>query len=524
LQQPDRAEFIKAMNAEVASHTERGHWRIVLRSQVPEGMDILPSVWAMRRKRRIKTREVYKWKARLNLHGGRQKQGVNYWETYAPVVTWSAIRLVLILSIMLKWHTRQIDFVLAYPQADVECDMYMQFPQGFELADGLDGKDYCLQILKNIYGQKQAGRVWNQYLHKGLMDMGFVQSEVDHCVYFRGTTVFLLYVDDGILAGPSAVEIQKIIEELDGLYDMTDEGDITDYLGVNVEKLPDGNISLTQPHLIEQVISLVNFQPKTKSKPTPASPSKILRKDESAPPHKADWSYRQLIGKLNFLEKSTRPDIAYAVHQCARFSQSPRESHTEAATRICKYLLGSRDKGLILNPTDHSFECYADADFCGLWEHASCLEDPSTAKSRTGYVILYAGCPLIWASKLQGETALSTTEAEYIALSTALRETIPMMNLVMEMKNQGLIDREIAPQVYCKAFEDNSGAFEMARMHKMRPRTKYLNTKWHHFRSYVTSGLIRIFKVATIDQWADIFTKPLDEATFLRFRWLLQGW
>jgi hypothetical protein len=524
LKQPDRADFVKAMQSEVAAHTDRGHWKIVHRDQVPAGMDILPSVWAMRRKRRIKTGEIYKWKARLNLHGGKQKHGVNFWETYAPVVTWSAIRLVLILAILHKWHTRQVDFVLAYPQADVECDMYMQLPQGFELEGSLDKRDYCLKILKNIYGQKQAGRVWNQHLHKGLVKIGFVQSEIDHCVYYRGTTVFLLYVDDGVLASHQEGDIAQVLELLDDSFDMTDEGDLSDYLGVHIEELPDGKLSLTQPRLIDQVIEMLNFQAKTKSRPTPASPTKILRKDEGGAPHQADWSYRSLIGKLNFLEKSTRPEIAYAVHQCARFSSNPKESHTDAATRVVRYLSGTRDQGLILNPTEHSFECYADADFCGLWDHDTALEDPSTAKSRTGYVILYAGCPLIWASKLQGETALSTTEAEYISLSTALRETIPMMNLLEEFCDHKLVDARITPKVYCKAFEDNSGAFEMARMHKMRPRTKYLNTKWHHFRGHVAKGLIQIFKVATEDQLGDLFTKPLEEKTFLRFRWLIQGW
>jgi hypothetical protein len=157
LKAPDRLQFIQAMKDEVQAHTDNDHWELVTRTSVPKGMKVLPSVWAMKRKRRILSREVYKWKARLNVHGGRQELGVNYWETYAPVVNWFTIRLFLILSILNKWHSRQIDFVLAYPQADIECEMYMEMPAGFKY-DTNKGS-HVLRLKKNIYGQKQAGRI-----------------------------------------------------------------------------------------------------------------------------------------------------------------------------------------------------------------------------------------------------------------------------------------------------------------------------------------------------------------------------
>ena len=131
MKEPDRDEFEKAMIKEVTAHTDNEHWIIVAKSSVPKGETILPAVWAMRRKRRITTGEVYKWKARLNVHGGKQVHGVNYWETYAPVIGWTTIRLYLVLALLNKRATRQIDFVLAYPQADIECDLYMEIPRGF---------------------------------------------------------------------------------------------------------------------------------------------------------------------------------------------------------------------------------------------------------------------------------------------------------------------------------------------------------------------------------------------------------
>ena len=121
MRQPDRKQFVKAMQDEINAHTNNRHWEIIDRSQVPEGVQILPSVWAMKRKRRISTGEVYKWKARLNLHGGKQEHGINYWETYAATLAWPTIRFLLTQSLLMGWHTRQIDFTLAYPQADAEC-------------------------------------------------------------------------------------------------------------------------------------------------------------------------------------------------------------------------------------------------------------------------------------------------------------------------------------------------------------------------------------------------------------------
>ena len=148
-------------------------------------------------------------------------------------------------------------------------------------------------------------------------------------------------------------------------------------------------------------------------------------------------------------------------------------------------------------------------------------DDPSTAKSRSGYVILYAGCPIAWASKLQTIIALSSCEAEYVSLSESLRDTIPLMDLIKEFKEHGFSVTSTEPKVFCKAFEDNSGALELARLPKMRPRTKHINIKYHHFREHVRLGLIKVYPITTNDQLADIFTKPLAQNIFLRLRKIL---
>jgi len=469
---------------------------------------------------------VYKHKARLAAHGGQQEYGVNYWETYAPVVSWTSIRFFLTISLLSGWHTQQIDFVLAFPQAKVECDIFMEAPNGFHFKDGFNKKTHCVKLLKNLYGTKQGAKIWYDHLHAGLTKLGYTCSAVDKCVFYKGTAVFMVYTDDGIFVGPDLEEINRLKKELhiEGGFQIEDMGTLNEYLGVKVTHREDGTIMLAQPHMIQQILDDLSFQDSTTSKPTPALSSTVLDRDLHLPPMNPDFDYPSIIGMLNFLEKSTRPELAFAVHQCARFSSNPRTSHAKAIRMIGKYLQGTKERGIILNPTQHSFESYVDADFCGLWNPETAMYDPMTSKSRTGFVIMYAGCPLTWASRMQTETALSTTEAEYMALSENTRTLLPLMDLLEEGKAFGVPIYSTTPIVRCKIFEDNAGALELANVPKMRPRTRHINQKYHHFRSHVKSGRLKVLAIDTKDQLADQFTKGLGVELFQKLRLRVMGW
>jgi hypothetical protein len=133
---PDRDEFVKAIVKEMNDHIVSKNWELVPRKDIPEGVKVLDSVWAMKRKRDISTHKVLKYKARLNVHEGQHEFSVNFFETYSPVVTWAAVRLMTTLAWLNNWHTRQCDFVLAYPQAPIEFDLYMELPKGIQLSSG----------------------------------------------------------------------------------------------------------------------------------------------------------------------------------------------------------------------------------------------------------------------------------------------------------------------------------------------------------------------------------------------------
>ena len=442
------------------------------------------------------------------------------------MVTWNSIRVLLILSLLKGWHTKQLDYVQAFPQAPVETDLYMKIPKGVDL-EGVNNDEYVLKITKNVYGQKQAARVFNKYLCQKLLRIGFKQSIVDECVYYRGNVMYALYTDDSILAGPDLKELDQVIADMKRVkLDITVEGDLSDFLGVNIDRLPDGSFHLSQPKLIDSILKDLRLDGDNVSiKTTPMSSSKLLSRHPDSRDFDQSFHYRRAIGKLNFLEKCSRADIAYAVHQCARFSIDPKMEHGNAVRWLARYLKGTRDKGFIIKPQEgKGMEVYVDADFSGNWDKDIAHFDKDTARSRHGYIIMFAGCPIVWTSQLQTEIALSSTESEFTGLSYALRSAIPMMCLMNELKEHKFQVPYTKPTVHCKVFEDNSGALEIARLPKMRPRTKHLNVKLHHFRDYVERGEISIHPISTHDQLADILTKPVNQTILEKHRKVIMGW
>ncbi len=237
IRQPDAKEFMQAVIKEVNKHVDCNNWTLKKRSKVPEEVQIVPSVLSMRRKRDLTTNKIKSHKARLNLHGGKQIYRMNYYETYAPVVTWFAIRLMIIFGIIFCWALRQVDFVMAYPQAPIEMDIYMELPQGIQTTHG-NSKDRVLKLEKNIYGQKQAGRVWNSFLVDKLLSIGFTTFLVDGCVFYHNDVIFMVYVDDGIFLGDDDSKLQQAIKDIQDIgLNIKDQGHPADYVGVNIKKL-----------------------------------------------------------------------------------------------------------------------------------------------------------------------------------------------------------------------------------------------------------------------------------------------
>jgi hypothetical protein len=230
---------------------------------------------------------------------------------------------------------------------------------------------------------------------------------------------------------------------------------------------------------------------------------------------------------LLYISSNSRPDIQFAVHQVARFSHCPKKSHAQAVKRIIRYLIGTRDQGITLEPDlTKGLDCWVDADFAGLWGYED-DQDPVSVKSRTGFSLTLFGCPIIWSSKLQTDITLSSTAAEYVAFSMAMRELIPMRALLQEIAER--MDLPILQEslVLSTAFEDNQSCLSCINVPKMSTRNKYLALKYHFFRSFIGQsdgkGIVAKYIPTTL-QRADILTKGLPEKQFRIIRKLLMGW
>jgi hypothetical protein len=203
--------------------------------------------------------KVKSHKARLNLLGRKQVYGMNYFETCTPVVTWFVIRLMIIFRIIFCWALSQVDFVMAYLQAPVEMDIYMELPQGIQTKHG-NSKEHVLKLKKNIYGQKQAGRMWNSFLVDKLTSIGFTTSLIDDCIFFCNDIIFMVYVEDSIFLGSNDLQLQEVIKEIQDLgLNIEDQEHPADYVGVNIKKLKDCSYDFTQQVLIDSIINDVRF-------------------------------------------------------------------------------------------------------------------------------------------------------------------------------------------------------------------------------------------------------------------------
>jgi hypothetical protein len=360
-----------------------------------------------------------------------------------------------------------------------------------------------------------------------MSELGFQQADSDPCLFIHKEhkLMVLNYCDDQIWLSPDDDLIEAYVGKLKDLgYGLTleKEGDMFAFLGIDFKR-SGTRIELTQTGLIQKVINYVGLAD-SNPKSTPATTAP-LGSDKQGQPFSEEWSYPAAVGMLLYLSSNTRPDIQFAVHQVARFNHCPKHSHAQAVKRIVRYLLATSTKGIEFEPNiSAGLVCYVDADFAGLYSYED-DQDPVSVKSRTGFVLTLFGCPIIWSSKLQSEITLSSTAAEYVAFSMAMREVLPMRALLKELCSK--LDLKVAADSLIRStvFEDNQGCLSIVNSPKMSARNKYLSLKYHFFRSHIGKDKgIEARWIETTKQQADIFTKGLPEGQFQAIRKLLMGW
>ncbi len=520
-------EYWKAAVTELETLESMGAWDIVDESEA-EG-HVIDSTWAFKLKR-FPDGLVKKFKARFCARGDQQKEGIDFFETYAPVVQWTTVRLMLILEVLLDLKSKQGDVTAAFLHADLgkEEKVYVRMPMGFRK----QGK--VLKLKKTLYGLRQSPRAFWKYMVDKMELCDMPQSKLDPCLFVGKKVICICYVDDLLFWARDEKDIHDLAIKLrEQGVDLEQEDDAAGFLGVRLERDPQtGLMEMTQSGLIDRVIEALGLDVgMVNGKATPAEHAPLVKDVDGIQARKL-FSYSSVVGMLLYLAGHSRPDIAYAVNCSARYMFNPMRSHEEALKRIGRYLKATRTRGLILNPvvtSDGSVDvlqinCYPDADFAGLYGHEE-NQDPASVKSRTGFVITVADCAVLWQSKLQTTTALSTMEAEINALAHSCRELFPVMDMVEELGPAvGIPTGPTTMNV--SIHEDNAGALVLAQTlpPQFTPRSKHYALKTVWFREQIVLRGIKLLKIDTLEQLGDMFTKGLGKVPFEHLRKKLMGW
>ena len=490
LESEDADKWKNAADEEYNSLKENNTWNLV---KPPPNAKIINSRWVFKVKHDSEG-NVERHKARLVAKGYSQVHGVDYNETFSPVVRFTTVRALLAFGVQQKRVIHQMDVTTAFLNGKLEEDVYMHQPEGYKEP----GKeDLVCKLNKSLYGLKQAPRCWNTEFHEFLSNMGFRQSNADPCVYLDERIIIAIYVDDLVILTHTDVEMISIKRSLEEKFKMKDLGAINFFLGVSVEKLDDG-ILLHQKSYIEEILAKYCMQG-AKPVSTPRDMNVNLVKDDGS--KAVDRSlYQSMVGALLYLSMATRPDISQAVGVVSRFSADPRETHLTAVKRIFCYLKGTIAMGLEYRCVEGcSLTCYSDADWAG---------DLDTRHSTSGYVFMFNGSVISWNSRLQRVTALSTAEAEYIALAESCKEVMWLKKLFNELNVKSPV----------RVMEDNQAAIAMVKNPVYHARSKHIDIRFHYIRDLCKEGHILIQYCPSSDNLADIMTKPVPRLQFERLR------
>jgi hypothetical protein len=364
---------------------------------------------------------IARYKARLVAKGFHQQQGVDYAETFSPMIKPPIVRLILSLAVSHNWPLRQLDVKNVFLHGTLKEEVYMAQPQGY-----IDSSHphYVCKLHKSIYGLKQAPRAWFESFTTQLLYLGFIAYTADSSlfIYHQHNVIayLLLYVDDIVLTSNSTPFLDGLILQLRKVFDIKDLGPLHYFLGLQVSRTTDA-LHVTQTKYASDL--LVKHQ-MVDSKPakTPCSPNTHLSIHEgdllSDP-----YGYRSLIGALHYLT-FTRPDISFAVHQVCQYMAAPTTTHLSTTKRILRYIKGTLFHGIAFTPGPLTLSVYSDADWAS---------DPDDRRSTSGLLVYLGSNPITWSAKKQATVSRSSTESEYRALATTSAEVYWLRTLLKDL-------------------------------------------------------------------------------------------
>ena len=504
IQSSEEKQWRIAMDEEMQSLHKNQTWKLV---SLPKGKKAIGCKWVYAKKEGFPNKNDVRYKARLVAKGYAQTEGVDYNEVFSPVVKHSSIRILLALVAQLDMELVQLDVKTAFLHGDLEEEIYMIQPEGFKDA----GKEkLACKLEKSLYGLKQSPRQWYKRFDKFMMGQKYTRSKYDQCVYLRklqdGSYIYLLlYVDDMLIASKSQIEIEKLKTQLNREFEMKDLGEAKKILGMEISrdrKL--GRLCLTQKQYLRKVLKRFGMNEKTKPVSTPLAPhfklsASMSPKNEAEREYMSKVPYASAIGSLMYAMVCTRPDISQAVGVVSRYMHDPGKEHWQAVKWILRYILNTIEVGLMFEQDMQNGQClvgYCDSDYAG---------DLDKRRSTTGYVFTLAKAPVSWKSTLQSTVALSTTEAEYMAVTEAVKEAIWLQGLLGEL---GVGQKHI--KVHC----DSQSAIHLAKNQVYHARTKHIDVRYHFIREILEEGGVIIQKIRTTENPADMTTKVVTTVKF----------
>ncbi|KAM2874298.1 hypothetical protein COP2_017588 [Malus domestica] len=489
-----KVQWQKAMQEEFDALKAQGTWKLV---PPPSNQSVIGSKWVYKVKKNPDG-SVSRFKARLVAQGFTQEHGIDYSETFSPVVRHTTVRIILALAAQFSWPLRQLDIKNAFLHGDLEEEVYMTQPQGF-----VDPQqpDHVCRLVKSLYGLKQAPRAWNSKFTSYLPSLGFTTSLSDTSLFVKvddaDIILLLLYVDDIILTGSNPTKVQYVINDLAGVFDLTDMGKLTYFLGIQVQYHTDGSLFLNQSKYAKELLKKAGME-SCKPTSTPFKPHTQVLANEGV--LLTDPSqYRSVVGAFQYLT-FTRPDLAYSVNMVCQYMTQPTDVHLHLVKRILRYVQGTVHCGLhYTKGSDFKLTAYSDSDWAA---------DITTRRSISGFVVYLGSNPISWQSKKQSTVSRSSTEAEYKALAHCAADVFWIRSVFKDI-HQHL---STPHSLYC----DNLSALALSSNPVFHSKIKHLDTDYHFVREKVQKGAIHVHYIPTDDQVADVFTKGLHSPLFLK--------
>lgn len=492
IESSDHRQWELAMDDEYDSLIKNQTWNLV---KPPNDQKVIDNRWVFKLKQHPDG-SIDRYKARLVVRGFTQEYGVDYQETFSPVVKFTSIRAILALAAARRMKLRQFDVKTAFLNGVLQEDVFMSQPTGYD-----DGSGRVCKLNKSLYGLKQASRCWNKRFTEFIGKFDFKTSESDPCVFVyngkRGLMILAIYVDDGLIVAENEDAILPVIDHLRKEFEIK-VFDLKCFLGLEIDRRSDGSIHVNQRAYAEKVLKRFGMM-ECNPVATPSDNAQNL--GDFVMDGELDFPYREAVGSLMYLAVGTRPDISFAVGNVSRYMDKPAAAHVNAVKRILKYIKGTSDTGI-------QFDCGGDLEFIG-YSDADYAGDVETRRSTSGYVFMFGGGVISWGSERQKSVALSTTESEYMAASHAIKELVWLGRLLAELSPI----RMDAPIFYM----DNQSAIRLVKNPEYHKRTKHIDVRYHFIREKFEDGMFDLKYVETNEQLADVMTKALPGAKHRHF-------